>query len=258
MTKTVCHPLCLYSSCLSLPDKTVQLECVSLNKIKLLFLESLAKKQDNGRLWNVYLFLPTISEKWINRFKPVLNKQIHLSRRGALTQAFTQPIIETTEVLRDGQWAAQKLNGKAGGLQFHIADPGSCFKVGSHLPDAHIWVFSSLLLQSFTQGTARRPHCTLHLTCGATDQTCQLCKICSPASEIPLPSEPFALCLKSLVSPGHHSVQTCSVRPISIKEANWKSSQCTRETSQEISVSGSTWEPSPEGSKQRRDHSSAE
>lgn len=35
----------------------------------------------------------------LNQFS--LNKQIHLSRRGALTQAFTQPIIATTEVFRD-------------------------------------------------------------------------------------------------------------------------------------------------------------
>lgn len=104
-------------------------------------------------------------------------------------------------------------------------------KAGSHLPDTHSWGFSSLLSWSFTQGTARRPHCTLHLTCGATDWTCQLCKICSTASEIPLPSGPFALCLKSLVSPGHYRVQTWPVRPISIKEVNQESSQGTREAS---------------------------
>lgn len=156
-------------------------------------------------------------------------------------------------MLRNEQWAAHKLNGSAGGLQSHIADPGSSFKEGSHIPDAHIRGFSSLLSRSFTQGTVRRPHCILHLMCGATNWTCQLCKICSPASEILLPSGPFALCLKSLVSPGHHSVQTCSVRPISIKEVNQKSSQGTRETCHEIWVGSSTWEPSPQGRKQRRD-----
>lgn len=160
-------------------------------------------------------------------------------------------------MLRHEQWAAQKLNGTAGGLQSHIADPGSRFKAGSLLPDAHIWVFSSLLSWSFTHGTVKRPHCTSHLMCGATDRTRQLCKICSPALEIPLPSGPFSLCLKSLVSPGHHSVQTCSVRPISIKEVNWKTLNAQGRLPKK-SQSGSTWEPSPQGSKQRRDHSSAE
>lgn len=53
------------------------------------------------------------------------------------------------------------------------------------------------------------------------------------SGEFSLPTGPFALCLKSPISPGHHSMQTCSVRPISIKEVNWKSSQGARETSQE-------------------------
>lgn len=40
---------------------------LSLDKIKLLSLESLAKiKQNNGSLWKVYVFLPTVTEKWIS------------------------------------------------------------------------------------------------------------------------------------------------------------------------------------------------
>lgn len=49
----------------------------------------------------------------------------------------------------------------------------------------------------------------------------------------PCQSGPFALCLKSPVSPGHHSMQISSVRMISFKEENCKSARGTRETSQE-------------------------
>lgn len=52
--------------CLLSRQNCVAWMSLSFDKIKLLFPESLAKKQDNGSLQKAYLFLPTISKKWIS------------------------------------------------------------------------------------------------------------------------------------------------------------------------------------------------
>lgn len=78
------------------------------------------------------------------------------------------------------------------------------------------------------------PRCSVEASwCFAPNMHLNLLPSHHCSSELSPPYVPSALHLKFHTFPGHHSMQTCSVKPFQIKEVNLKSSQKTRETAQE-------------------------